>query len=200
MVNIVDDNATFRKAVEAVLTRFGYEVLAYPSAQHLLDRLPNDELPGCILLDVRLPEMSGPELQQQLNALNFALPIIFLTGYEDIPTTVRTIKAGGEDFLTKPVTPEQLLGAIEQAVARHAIMLNARRGLQQIQALLATLTARERRVFELVVRGKLNKQIASELGATERTIKAHRHRVTEKMKVRSLAELVTIAQRLGLLA
>ena len=199
-VHIVDDNASFRKAIDALLTRFGYEVSAYPSARHLLDYLPNDEVPGCILLDVRLPEMSGPELQQRLKALNFALPIIFITGYEDIPTTVRTIKAGGEDFLTKPVTSEQLLGAVELAVARHAIMLEGRRGLQQMQARLATLTARERQVFELVVRGRLNKQIASELGATERTIKAHRHRVTEKMKVRSLAELVTIAQRLGLLA
>jgi FixJ family two-component response regulator len=129
-----------------------------------------------------------------------ALPIIFLTGYEDIRTTVRTIKAGGEDFLTKPVTSEQLLNAIDRAMTRHTSVRDERHRLQEMQALLAKLTARERQVFDLVVRGKMNKQIAFELGATERTIKAHRQQVMEKTKVESLPELVTIAERLGLLA
>ena len=108
-VHIVDDNATFRKTIERRLQQFGYEVFTYPSAQHLLDRLPSDNIPSCILLDVRLPGMSGPELQERLIEIGSTLPIIFLSGYSDIPTKVRTIKAGGEDFLIKPVSSEQLL-------------------------------------------------------------------------------------------
>jgi FixJ family two-component response regulator len=201
VVHFVDDNASFRKAIDALLTRYGYEVLTYPSAEQLLDQLPSDDVLGCIILDVRLdPGMSGPELQERLIELGVTLPIIFLTGYEDIRTTVRTIKAGGEDFLTKPVASEQLLSAIDRAMARHAIVRDERQGLQEMQARLVKLTARERQVFDLVVRGKVNKQIAFELGATERTIKAHRQQVMEKTKVQSLPELVTIAERLGLLA
>jgi FixJ family two-component response regulator len=200
VVYFVDDNASFRKAIEGLLTRYGYEVLTYPSAEQLLDELPNDDVLGCIILDVRLhPGMSGPELQERLIELGVRLPIIFLTGYEDIPTTVRTIKAGGEDFLTKPVASEQLLSAIDRAIARYAVVLEERQRLQEVQSLMRRLTARERQVFDLVVRGKINKQIAFELGATERTIKAHRQQVMEKMKVQSLAELVTIAERFGLL-
>jgi RNA polymerase sigma factor (sigma-70 family) len=194
-------NASFGKAIDALLTRYGYEVFTYPSAQHLLDQLPSDDVPSCIILDVRLhPEMSGPELQDRLIELGVTLPIIFLTGYEDIPTTVRTIKAGGEDFFTKPVKSEQLLSAIDRAMTRHAIARDERQRLQEMQSFLSRLTARERQVFDLVVRGKMNKQIAFELGATERTIKAHRHQIMEKMQVRSLTELVTLAERHGLLA
>lgn len=201
VVHFVDDDASFRKAIEALLTRYGYEVFTYPSAQHLLDQLPSDDVPSCIILDVRLrPEMSGPELQERLIELGVTLPIIFLTGYEDIPTTVRTIKAGGEDFFTKPVKSEQLISAIDRAMIRHAIARDERQRLQEMQSLLSRLTARERQVFDLVVRGRISKQIGVELSATERTIKAHRHQIMEKMKVQSLAELVTIAERLGLLA
>ena len=201
VVHFVDDNASFRKAIDGLLTRYGYEVLTYPSAEQLLDQLPSDDVLGCIILDVRLdPGMSGPELQERLIELGVTLPIIFLTGYEDIRTTVRTIKAGGEDFLTKPVASEQLLSAIDRAMARHAIVRDERQGLREMQARLLKLTARERQVFDLVVRGKVNKQIAVELGATERTIKAHRQQVMEKAKVQSLPELVTMAERLGLLA
>jgi FixJ family two-component response regulator len=197
VVHVVDDNAGFRKAIEALLTRYGYEVLTYPSAQHLLDQLPSDERLGCLILDVRLPGMSGPDLQERLIASGLTLPIIFLTGYEDVRTTVRTIKAGGEDFLTKPVEAEHLVSAIERAVTRHATALEERRKRQQARALLAILTPRERQVFDLVVRGKVNKQIAFELGTTERTIKAHRHQVMEKMRVHSLPELIRIARLLG---
>jgi FixJ family two-component response regulator len=125
---------------------------------------------------------------------------VFLTGHADTQTTVRTIKAGAEDFLTKPVESEKLLGAIERALARHSLEHGERQRLNEMRALLTTLTPREREVFGLVVRGKLNKQIAHQLGTTERTIKAHRHQVMEKMKARSLAELVASAERLGLLA
>lgn len=201
VVHFVDDDASFRKAIDALLTRYGYEVFTYPSAQHLLDQLPSDNVPSCIILDVRLqPEMSGPELQGRLIELGVTLPIIFLTGYEDFAATVRTIKAGGEDFLIKPVKSEQLLSAIDRAMTQHAIARDERQRLQEMQSLLSRLTPRERQVFDLVVRGKINKQIGFELGATERTIKAHRRQIMEKMEVQSLTDLVTIAERLGLLA
>jgi FixJ family two-component response regulator len=198
-VHVVDDDASFRTAIERRLKLAGYQVATYPSAQQLLDRLPDENEAGCILLDVQIPGLSGPELQGRLNELGSTLPIVFLTGQADTPTTVRTIKAGAEDFLTKPVESEQLLGAIERALARHASARGERRKLEEMRALVAALTPRERQVFGLVARGKLNKQIAHELGTTERTIKAHRHQVMEKMKVQSLAELVTLAERLHLL-
>lgn len=198
-IHVVDDDDSFRTAIERRLKLAGYEVATYPSAQQLLDRLPDANESGCILLDVRIPGLSGPELQGRLNELGSMLPIVFLTGHADTSTTVRTIKAGAEDFLTKPVDSGQLLGAIERALARHAAVRSERHRIGEMQALVAALTPRERQVFGLVVRGKLNKQIAHELGTTERTVKAHRHQVMEKMKVQSLAELVSIAERLGLL-
>jgi FixJ family two-component response regulator len=198
-IHIVDDDASFRTALERRLKRAGYEVATYPSAQHLLDRRPDETKPGCILLDVRIPGLSGPELQDRMTELGSTLPIIFLTGYADVPTTVKTIKAGAEDFLTKPVTSEQLLGAIKQAIARHEIARGARQKLDALRAQLVTLTPREHQVFELVVQGRINKQIARQLGATERTIKAHRQKVMEKMGVQSLAELVSMAERMGVL-
>jgi len=198
-VHVVDDDASFRTAVERRLKLAGYQVATYPSAQQLLDRPPDENEPGCILLDVRIPGLSGPELQGRLNELGSSLPIVFVTGHADTQTTVRTIKAGAEDFLTKPVESEQLLDAIERAMARHSTVRGERQKLEQMRALVAGLTPREREVFGLVVRGKLNKQIAHELGTTERTIKAHRHQVMEKMKVQSLAELVAMAERLGML-
>ena len=198
-VHIVDDDAPFRTAIERRLKLSGYQVATYPSAQQLLDRLPDENEPGCILLDVRIPDLSGPELQGRLNELGFTLPIVFLTGHAETSTTVQTIKAGAEDFLIKPVESDQLIGAIERALARHANMRSERQRLGEMRELVAALTPREREVFGLVVRGRLNKQIAYELGATERTIKAHRHQVMEKMKVHSLAALVSIAERIGLL-
>ena len=199
-VHVVDDDASFRTAIARGLQKAGYEVVTYPSAQHFLDRMPSESELGCILLDVRIPGLSGPELQCRLSELGSTLPIVFLTGYADVPTTVRTIKAGAEDFLTKPVSSDELLQAIERAIALH----EARRGLQSkldmVRAHIGKLTPREREVFELVVRGKANKQIANALGCTERTIKAHRQRVMEKMQVQSLAELVTLAERVGVLS
>jgi RNA polymerase sigma factor (sigma-70 family) len=200
IVHIVDDDASFRTAIERRLRKAGYDVTAYPSAQQFLDRLPEEDQRGCILLDVRIPNLSGPELQERLGKLGLSLPIIFLSGYADVSITVKTIKAGAEDFLTKPVSSEQLLDAIEKAIAHQETARGLKQKLDALRAQLGTLTPRERQVFDRVVQGKINKQIAQQLGATERTIKAHRHRVMEKMKVQSLAELVSIAERLGILA
>ena len=147
-----------------------------------------------------LSHRPGTIIEKRLSELGSILPIVFLSGYPDVPTTVRTIKAGAEDFLTKPVTSEQLLRAIEQAMAHHETSRGKKRRLDALRELLATLTPRERQVFDRIVQGRINKQIGHELGATERTIKAHRHRVMEKMKVQTLAELVSIAERLGLLS
>ena len=199
LVHVVDDDAAFRTAIERHLKIAGYEVATYPSAQHLLDHLPSENVLGCILLDVRIPGLSGPELQGRLVELGSRLPIVFLTGHADTATTVRAIKAGAEDFLTKPVSSEQLIDAIERALTRQAAARDQRSKLDFLRALVASLTPRERQVFDLIVRGKINKQIGYALGCTERTIKAHRQRVMEKMQVQSLAELVTLAERVGVL-
>ena len=200
IVHIVDDDASFRTAIERRLKRAGYQVLTYPTAQQLLDRSLDENAPSCILLDVRIPGLSGPELQERLGELGSTLPIVFLTGHADIQTTVKTMRAGAEDVLTKPVSSAQLLHAVERALAHHATLLGQRHRMDSVRSQIATLTPRERQVFELVVRGKINKQIAHELGTTERTVKAHRQQVMEKAKVQSLAELVSIAERLGLLS
>src|SRR5215207_770387 len=198
-VHIVDDDASFRTAIERRLKKAGYEVATHPSAQHLLDSLPNENELGCILLDVRIPGFSGPELQGRLSEIGSILPIVFLTGYADVQTTVRAIKAGAEDVLTKPVSSEELLAAVERALAHHEVMRGQRSQLDGVRAHIAKLTPREREVFELVIRGKTNKQVANVLGTTERTIKAHRHKVMEKLQVQSLAELVSLAERAGIL-
>lgn len=197
-VHIVDDDESFRTAIKRRLKKAGYEVATYHSAQQFLACLPDENDRGCILLDVRIPELSGPELQEKLGKLGSTLPIVFLSGYADVSTTVKTIKAGAEDFLTKPVSSEQLLGAIEKAMTHQEAARGLKQKLDVLRAQLGTLTPRERQVFDRVVQGKINKQIAQQLGATERTIKAHRHRVMEKMRVQSLAELVSIAARLGI--
>ena len=197
-VHIVDDDASFRTAMERRLKKAGYEVATYASAQHLLDRLPSEGEPACILLDVRIPEMSGPELQERLNELGSTRPIIFLTGYLDIPATVRAIKAGADDFLTKPVSSDDLLEAIERAIAHDEVTRGLKSKLDVVRTHVATLTPREREVFLLVIRGNPNKQVARALGCTERTIKAHRHSLMEKMQVRSLPELVSLAERVGI--
>jgi FixJ family two-component response regulator len=197
-VYIVDDDAPFLMAMERRLKHAGYEVATYASAQHLLDRLPSESVPGCILLDVRLPGLTGPELQERLGELGSTLPIIFLTGHPDIPATVRAIKAGADDFLTKPVSSGDLLQAIERTIAHHQVTRALKRNLNIVRAHVSALTSREREVFDLVVRGNPNKQIARALGCTERTIKAHRHRVMEKMQVRTLPELVSLAERCGI--
>ena len=199
LVHIVDDDASFLTAMERRLKHAGYDVATHPSALHFLVNLPTESVPSCIILDVRLPDLDGPALQKRLAELGSTLPIIFLTGYTDIPTTVQAIKAGADDFLTKPIEFDDLSRAIEKAFAHHQTLRGLQDRLDGMRTRLGRLTPRERQVFDLVVRGHINKQIAQTLGATERTIKAHRHRVMEKMQAQTLAELVSIAQRVGAL-
>ena len=184
--------------MERRLTKAGYEVATYPSALHLLVNLPAESIPSCILLDVRVPDLDGPALQKRLAELGSTLPIIFLTGYPDIPATVRAIKAGADDFLTKPVSSNDLFRAIEKAFAHHQALRDLKDKLDSVRARVGRLTPREREVFELVIRGDHNKQIARAIGCTARTVKAHRHNVMEKMQVKSLAELVSVAERIGI--
>ena len=197
-VHIVDDDASFRTAIARLLGASGYKVALYGSASELLENLPGGA-PGCILLDVKMSGLSGPQLQDRLGELGFRLPIVFVTGHGDVPTSVRAIKAGAEDFLTKPVPKEKLLAAIECAINHYEQMRDHDNRLAALRSLVSRLTPRESEVFYLVVRGRPNKQIAHELGTSERTIKAHRQQVMEKCKVQSLAELVLIAERLGVL-
>jgi FixJ family two-component response regulator len=200
LVHVIDDDARFLTAIERRLKHAGYEVATYVSAQHLLDRLPNESVLSCILLDVQIPGLNGPALQSRLSEIGSTLPIIFLTGHPDIPTTVRAIKAGANDFLTKPVSSDDLLRAIERAIAHHELQRDLKSKLDMVRARIAALTPRERQVFELVIRGNTNKQIARALGGTERTVKAHRHGVMKKMQVQTLAELVSLAERAGVCA
>ena len=198
VIHVVDDDFSFRSAIARLLNAAGYEVALYETSQQLLDKPPTS-LTDCILLDVQLPGLSGLQLQDRLSKLGNRLPIVFLTGHADIPTSVRAIKAGAEDFLTKPVTNEQLLETIRRALD-HAEEVRVRsERTDALLARVASLTPRERQVFALVVRGLLNKQIAHELGTSERTVKAHRHMVMQKCAVRSVAELVMIAERTGML-
>lgn len=196
-IHIVDDDASFRSAVSRLLKVSGYDVAEYDSAAGFL-RSVADARPGCLLLDVEMPSFTGLQLQEELAKLAHDWPIIFMTGHGDIPTSVRAIKAGADDFLAKPVSRETLLQAIEAAMARYAKIWESRDQLNTFRALIALLTPREAEVFLQMVRGKLNKQIAHSLGTSERTIKAHRHMVMQKLQVQSFAEAVSIAERLGL--
>jgi FixJ family two-component response regulator len=200
IVYVVDDDASFRTAIKRLLEKTGYRVVTYASAQQLLDQRPDENSPGCILLDVRMPGLSGAELQSRLIEFGSTLPIVFLTGYMDITATVKALKAGADNFFVKPVRSDELLKALEKAIARHETALALKGELEALRGRLSTLTPRQRQVFDLVVRGRTNKHVARELGSTERTIKAHRQVIMEKMKVQSLVQLVTIAERLGVLA
>jgi FixJ family two-component response regulator len=199
VIYIVDDQASYRAAMARMLRAAGYKVVPFEAADRLLEVLP-PPVRGCILLDVKMPGLSGPELQERLLQLGYELPVIFMSGHGDIPTAVRTIKAGAEDFLAKPAPIDVVLGTIERALQRYDERQVRGSKLRQLRGRLDALTPREREVFGLVVRGMLNKQIAFKLGTSERTIKAHRHSIMSKLNVRSVAELVSMAERLGLVA
>lgn len=195
---MVDDDAALRTALGRLLSASGYAVSLYDSAGSFLDSTTVDE-PGCILLDVDMPELSGLQLQAHLGTLHSLLPIIFLTGHGDIAMSVRAVKAGAEDFLSKPVSREDLVDAIERGQVRYNAANQQLVQLAEMRRRMLTLTPREREVFGLVVQGLLNKQIAYQLGNSERTVKAQRHSVMEKMQVGSLAQLVLVASRLEIL-
>jgi len=197
-IHVVDDDASFRTATSRLLRASGYEVADYESARSFLQAVANAS-PGCIVLDLQMPALNGLQLQDELAKLSQSWPIIFMTGHGNIPTSVRAIKAGAEDFLTKPISRKILLGAIERALVRYAEEKQEQDRLDALKARVAALTKREAEVFALMARGRLNKQIAYQLGTSERTIKAHRHQVMQKLKTQSLAEAVSIAERLGLL-
>ena len=198
-IYLVDDDASFRTAMGELLIACGFRVVPCESATQLLETSLGEEA-ACILLDVQMAGLSGPQLQDRLAELGCRLPIVFVSGHGDIPTTVQTIKAGAEDFLTKPVEKERLLAAIERALVRYAEMREQEDEAAALRVRLSRLTPREREVLAMLVRGKLHKQIAHELGTAERTVKLHRHNLMQKFDVRSLAELAVIAERLGLLA
>jgi RNA polymerase sigma factor (sigma-70 family) len=196
-VYVIDDDASFRTAIARLLSASDYHVVVYESADQFAASSPPQER-GCILLDVQMPGRSGLDLQNLLHSSGSILPIVFLTGHGDIQTTVRAIKAGAEDFLSKPASKEELFAAIDRALVRYDLAERRTAHLNTANACVKTLTPREREVFALLVRGKPHKQIAYELGTAERTIKAHRHSIMEKLKVRSLAEAVIIASSIGI--
>lgn len=197
-IHVVDDDASFRKSIAQLLQVSGYSVALYESAEALLRTPPQPRL-GCVLLDIRMPGLSGPELQDRFAQLDLPLPIIFLTGYGTISTSVRAIKAGAEDFLTKPIAKDDLLNAVDRAVERSRVLLAKRERADDLQKHVGMLTPQEHKVFVLVAQGQINKQIAFKLGITERTIKAHRRKVMLKLNAQSLVELVEIAKELGIL-
>jgi FixJ family two-component response regulator len=198
MIHVVDDDPLFRSAVARLLRASGYQVALYESGDQLLQRPAGNET-GCVLLDLRMAGLDGLELQVRLKETGGILPIVFLTGNGDIPTSVKAIKAGAEDFLSKPVAKETLLKAIERAIALYREQQKQRDRMDGLRTLVSSLTPREMEVFSLVVRGKLNKEIAFELGISERTVKAHRHTVMKKLEVQSVAAAVSIAENLGML-
>jgi two-component system, LuxR family, response regulator FixJ len=194
-IHIVDDDESLRTALMRLLRAAGYAVRTYASAGDFLLNKPANA-PGCVVLDVRMPGPTGFELQEAIVKLDESLPIIFLTGHGDIPMSVRAIKAGAVDFLTKPVRKETLLQAVRTALAGSAERCATRELLHSLRSRYESLTPREREVFEQVASGKLNKQIAGELGTCERTVKAHRAHVMEKMQLTSVAELVHAVDQL----
>lgn len=196
-VFLVDDDAGVLKAIARLLRARGYEVESFTSPQAFLGN-HNASLPGCAVLDLAMPDLDGLALQQSLCTAGVRRPIIFLTGRGDIPTSVRAMRAGAIDFLTKPVNEVDLLAAISNAKRIDDELRLADAGLHAINARLATLTPREHQVLQHVVAGRLNKQIAGELGTAEKTVKVHRGRVMGKLGVRSVADLVRLAERAGI--
>ena len=197
VVFVVDDDASLRHALTNLFRSVGLRVETFGSAREFLAG-PRPDAPGCLVLDVRLPGLSGLDLQHELAAAQIDLPIIFMTGYGDIPMTVRAMKAGAVEFLTKPFRDQDLLDAIQQALARDRVARAQRLEMAELRARFDALTPRERDVFGLVVTGLQNKQVAAALGTSAITIKRHRAQVMHKMQVTSLAELVRIADQLGL--
>ena len=193
-VFVVDDDASVRKALARSLQAAGLNVKTFASAREFVDHPPPEGL-GCLVLDVRMPGLSGLDLQTELNSRNVHTPIIFITGHGNIPVTVKAMKGGAVDFLPKPFNVKDLLRVIREAIKKDERLQASRAQSTEVQRRIQTLTPREREVLGLVVKGLLNKQIAAELGAAERTVKVHRGRVMQKMQVQSVADLVRAVER-----
>jgi FixJ family two-component response regulator len=197
IVFIIDDDPLYRASTERLVRSVGFSVQSFQSARDFVgSRRPN--MPSCLILDVRLPGLSGLDLQRELAEAGVHLPIIFVTGYGDIPMSVQAMKAGAVEFLTKPFRDQVLLDAIRQAIERDRVARQQRAREANLRRRYESLGPREHEVFKCVVSGMLNKQIADELGATERTIKFHRGHIMRKMQAKSLAELVRMAEALGI--
>lgn len=196
-VVVVDDDISVRESLELLIENEGWQPALFESAQEFLAQLPT-VVPSCLILDVNLPDLSGLDIQQRISDEKSSTPIIFITGYGDIPTSVRAMKAGAAEFLTKPLDDEILIGAIRDAVLRSQANLKRDGAQRQLEERFASLSKREREVMNLVVKGLMNKQVAFELDISEITVKAHRGRVMEKMRATTFVDLVNMAGRLGI--
>jgi len=197
IIYVVDDDASVRKSLERLITSMDFHVEIFTSAQEFL-RFDRPDRPCCLVLDIRMPGISGLDLQEELTVANYTIPIIFITGHGDIPMSVRAMKKGAVDFLTKPFDDQDLLDAIHKAIEQDKSTKQEQSEISEIQKCVDSLTSREREVFALIVTGMLNKQVAYTLKVSEKTVKVHRARVMQKMHAKSLAHLVRMADKVGI--